>query len=152
MSSQRSARQPSIQNEKWEEESAEHSDGHDSTSNGQNNNKEKDTTPTMNSNAPENKPERNDIAQYVQCMKSKSLDISDAKMSGKQIKAAIDLAVPPNLNLKKHKEYFYVIQSESLKAIKEKYMNLDDSKDMTYDDKDDLITQFAKALKRLKKV
>ncbi len=91
--------------------------------------------------------ERKDITAYVEFMKTKGLDISEGSMTGKQIKAALDLAVVPKLG-PKGKKYFYVMQSESLETIKEKYKKV--SPDMANDGKRKLITMFAKFLKQLK--
>ncbi len=91
--------------------------------------------------------ERKDIAAYVEFMKNKGLHISEGSMTGKLIKAALDLAVVPKL-CSKEKNYFYVMQSESLDTIKEKYKEV--SPDMANDGKRDLITMFAKFLKQLK--
>ena len=96
-------------------------------------------------------PERSNIDQYVKGMKNKGLDISETAMTDKQVKEVLDLIVIPKLGSNEHKKYFYVIQSESLVAIKEEYMNPQDhSPDMAIYGKDDWIPQFAKALKKLK--
>ena len=88
-----------------------------------------------------------DIAAYVEFMKNKGLHISEGSMTGKLIKAALDLAVVPKL-CSNDKKYFYVMQSESLDIIKEKYKEV--SPDMANDGKRDLITMFDNFLKQLK--
>ena len=68
-------------------------------------------------------------------------------MSGIQIKAAPDLAETPSLT-SKHKNYFCVLESESLDMVKEKYKEANPA--MVNDDDDDLDLMFAQTLKQLK--
>jgi hypothetical protein len=80
-------------------------------------------------------------------MKTNGVNISEDKMSGIEIKAALDLAVTPSLT-SKHKNYFYVLESESLNMVKEKYKEANPA--MVNDDDDNLDLMFAQTLKQLK--
>ena len=91
--------------------------------------------------------DREGIIDYVKYMKTNGVNISEGKMSGIQIKAALDLAVTPSLT-SKHKNYFYVLESESLDMVKEKYKEANPA--MVNDDDDDLDLMFAQTLKQLK--
>ena len=93
---------------------------------------------------------RDDINAFLNSMGSKGLHISEGKMTGKDIKAVLDLRVTPKLN-SNHKNYFYVMQSDNLNKIKEQYNGLDS--DMVDEDGEDsisLFSLFAKNLKQLK--
>ena len=80
-------------------------------------------------------------------MKGKGLDISEGSMTGKEIKTALDLRVGPRV-VSSDKNYIFVMQSESLDTIEEKYNEI--SSDRADEDEEDLISLLAKYLKKLK--
>ena len=83
--------------------------------------------------------DRNHIAKFVTYMQTKGLDISESTMSGKQIKEALDLTVAPKL-CSKERNYFYIMQSESLETIKKEYKQ--HNPDTPNDSEQDAITEF----------
>ena len=135
-------------NESSETNESGNSESEDDYTRGTNKRGEKDQDDSDSNSA--KKRTRDDIHQLVEDMKRGGNDISNAKMSGKQIKEALGLAATPKPSTK-DKQYFYVIRSSRMDDINKMYTSLqDDSTDTPCHGDNEWIAEFAKELKTLK--